>query len=624
MNVESVRLRARTSAGDLDVFLRDHLSPDIEERAAAEEIEWIKGLRHASDGRMVVRDAVTYRHDSMWWFIEIYLHKRGRVRQAFRAILAMDALFTRHRPTALTWLAGDPWMAPFVRACAQRTATELIGAPHAPTWRERARTWWHFLLWTTLAVLGRALPRRTPASAPAQERPVVGYVHSAFWRGGRPEDDTEGTESYLGPVLDALRDTGQSNLVLVGLGPQENFRSRRWWHPVAGAIEGATKRPVTAIEAFAPMARIAPSLAFALQCPAHARWLCGAHLREQARLRDLDVWPMIREELRGAALLQLPWSARAMDEAGASLDALRPSTVFTYAEAGGWGRALVLEARRRRIPTVGLQHGFIYRHWLNYRHAADEMAPSASNPADLGFPRPDRTLVYDDYAAEYLRTAGAFPPGSVEVTGSPSLDRLTSGVARLDEAARRDVRARLGVGDARVVVVVSKFSQIRVELGPLLDAAAPLRDSVVVLVPHPAETPAPYTALAAGRERTVVALSDLPLPALLAVAKLVVTVHSTVGLDALALDVPCLVVGLPTNLSPFVDAGVMAGVRTGAITTAMIRSLVDDDGPRRVLLSAAADFRVRHRMVSDGGAARRAADAISRVGVDATRVVGVS
>ena len=77
-----------------------------------------------------------------------------------------------------------------------------------------------------------------------------------------------------------------------------------------------------------------------------------------------------------------------MDEAGAALDALRPRVALTYAEAGGWGRALMLECRRRGIPSVGLQHGFIYRHWLNYLHEPDEMAPdpraSARMPGSPG------------------------------------------------------------------------------------------------------------------------------------------------------------------------------------------------------------------------------------------------
>jgi hypothetical protein len=37
----------------------------------------------------------------------------------------------------------------------------------------------------------------------------------------------------------------------------------------------------------------------------------------------------------------------------------------------------MLEARRQRHPCAGIQHGFIYRRWLNYLHERDEMRPSA-------------------------------------------------------------------------------------------------------------------------------------------------------------------------------------------------------------------------------------------------------
>ena len=66
----------------------------------------------------------------------------------------------------------------------------------------------------------------------------------------------------------------------------------------------------------------------------------------------------------------------------------RPRVVVTYAEAGGWGRAIVLESRRRGIPSVGLQHGFIYRHWLNYLHEPDEMTPDPRARCGSGLPEP--------------------------------------------------------------------------------------------------------------------------------------------------------------------------------------------------------------------------------------------
>lgn len=623
MNVATVRLRFSTASGDLDLALEDGLDAEGEERAAHEEIRWIKSLRHASDGARTLRDAVTYRGDSMWWFIEIYLHKRARVRHLFRAALAMETLVTRHRPTAIAWLGGDRWVGLIVERVAQGACIPISGVPAPPTTNECTRTWWQYIQWTMLALLGRmkSRPRQRPhEGGTGGTRPrIVGYVHTAFWRSAVRDDDGEGAEGYLGPVLEALQATQRTGAVtLVGLGPRTNFRARRWWHPVADLVDAAAAPPVTPVEAFAPIAALWPSLRFGLRCIGHARWLCAPHMRTACAIRGLDAWPIVREELRGAALLQLPWSARAMDEAGAALDALKPSAVFTYAEAGGWGRALALEARRRKVPCVGLQHGFIYRHWLNYLHEPDEMASSRVNPDDLGFPRPSLTLLYDEYAARHLREAGAFPGEALRVTGSPSLDRLVAGVQAASDEDRRRVRSRLGVTDERIVLVVSKLSQIGRNLQSVIAACACIPGVRVVLVPHPAESAAGYHTAVAGHPGATVAPSGIDLAELLSVSSLITTVNSTVGIDALVLGLPCLVVGLPSNLSPFVETGAMAGVR-GAPTDDLIRSLLDAGRHRSELVTAGRRFAQDHAMRSDGQAADRAAREILAIAtVDTT------
>ena len=48
---------------------------------------------------------------------------------------------------------------------------------------------------------------------------------------------------------------------------------------------------------------------------------------------------------------------------------------------------------------------------------------------------------------------------------------------------------------------------------------------------------------------------------LTAVASALVTANSTAAIEAMPLGVPALVVALPNNLSPFVEAGAMAGAR---------------------------------------------------------------
>ena len=123
-----------------------------------------------------------------------------------------------------------------------------------------------------------------------------------------------------------------------------------------------------------------------------------------------------------------------MDEAAAALDALEPAVALTYAEAGGWGRALALECRRRGIPLAGLQHGFIYRHWLNYRHEPDEMlAGSAINPPTPGSRVPRSTLLFDDYARAPSRDGRALSAGVARRHRQPAARRASvRGAARAD------------------------------------------------------------------------------------------------------------------------------------------------------------------------------------------------
>ncbi|MFN8058822.1 MAG: hypothetical protein U0Q12_06610 [Vicinamibacterales bacterium] len=588
--------------------LADWLTPPIEEAAAIRANEWIKGLRHARSGGRTLRDRLTYRGDSLWWFVEIYLHKRGTIAALFRMGLALEALIAETSAHSVEIAQGDHLLSTLVAAM-MRGRGRGPTTPETPAeWRRRIdRQSWQ---WMALACGARLKPGRMRLDRSRRHPMVAGYVHSAFWRRAPGSEGEEGEEGYVGPVVSALEERlGVDAVTLVGVGPSTNFRARRWWHPfrVSGA---AAPFRVVPIEAYAPLGALADSLALWRRRAELAEVLTGPEVRDAARLLALDLWAVVEEELYGAALLQLPWSARAMDEAAASLDELSPTAVFTYAEAGGWGRALVLEARRRGIASVGVQHGFIYRHWLNYQHESDEMSPSDDNPLDRGFPRPDTTLLYDGFAAAHLEGAGAFPATALDVTGSPTLDRLVVARAGIDAAAMAAARTLLGLrtGD-RVVAVVSKHSQIGDWLRPLVDAAEAVPGLVVVIKPHPAETAEPYRDVCE-RAHVRLAPASIDLTMLLVLARVVVTVHSTVAIDALALGVPSLVVGAATNLQPFVDAGAMLGAWTSSQVPDRLAAIVDDERVRREVAESASRFLERYGIRSDGRASARAAEAI--------------
>ena len=595
-----------SSSGRRNTPLWPYLDAEAQERATVDALRWIKALRNLRVDGDTFRNRFTYRDDSLWWFSEIYLHKQRIVESIFRTSAALEALIAREQPLSLSLDSGDivtRLLAPQI-AAAHRVS--YAGAPLSTIQLQRRMlglssraAWLH-----TSALASRL--RTRAAVKPSRTGGIAAFVHRAFVRGAADEGSDE---SYIGPVLAALeRAAGKESVSYVTLGPAENFSARRWWR----TLKGSTSSPGVTIEALAPLDRIAASRDVWRRRYAHRTALQNsADLRDASVIRGLDCWPLIREELAGIAVLQWPWSARAMDEAAAALEALAPSVALTYAEAGGWGRALMLECRRTGIPSAGLQHGFIYRHWLNYLHEADEMLP-----AQRGFPHPSLTLLFDGYAENHLATLGHFPADSLQVTGSPRLDALVASARLLTSESIERTRASVGAASGKLVLLVTKYRESRDLLPSLFDAAAAVPDLHLAIKTHPAETPDVYALEVAGRERVTVLPASAPLAPLILASQAIITINSTVALDAAVLGVPSLVIGLPNNLSPFVDAGVMAGVGRADIGPALQRILYDEEF-RRLMEGARSAFLRHYRIESDGKAAQRSAEAILRVAAPA-------
>jgi UDP-N-acetylglucosamine 2-epimerase len=199
----------------------------------------------------------------------------------------------------------------------------------------------------------------------------------------------------------------------------------------------------------------------------------------------------------------------------------------------------------------------------------------------------------------------------VTVTGSPRLDALAATADGLSEADLDRARALTGAGSSQLVLVTTKHREARGALRNLLDAATSLADVHVAIKAHPAETPEVYAELVAGRPHVCVLPASAPLAPLLRASRVVVTVNSTVALDAAVLGTPALVIGLPNNLSPFVDAGVMAGGGADEESTERaLRQILYDEEFRRSLRTAQREFLARFHIQADGQAAARSAGAI--------------
>ena len=434
------------------------------------------------------RSRFTLRGDSLWWFAELYLHKEQAIH------LPCDARGVRRagRPRAAARGPARERPPSGGRSRARLPAGEVRHT--GPDWPQDSSWLTRMEMRATALAAGARLSRLRTRPAPRARGRVAAFVHRAFWRA----DGADGrAEVYIGPILREIETRlTPGDVRYVGVGPRTNFRARRWWD----ALRTGDERGIVPIERYAPASALKAARQVFRERHAIRRPVMGEPaIRAHAVIRGVDCWPLVREQLAGIALLQFPWSARAMDEAAAALDALAPEVAVTYAEAGGWGRAIALEARRRGVPLAGLQHGFVYRHWLNYRHEPDEMRPDPANAADRGFPLPAATLLFDEHTPEHLARAGGFPEDAMAVTGSARFDDLASAMAALQPAdiqrARRDAGA---TGDQMLIVFAGKEREARRVLPGLIAAVGTMPAVQLAIKPHPAETPAVYAAAAAG------------------------------------------------------------------------------------------------------------------------------
>ncbi len=239
-----------------------------------------------------------------------------------------------------------------------------------------------------------------------------------------------------------------------------------------------------------------------------------------------------------------------------------PATVLvTASDTGFWGRCATLEAKRRGIATLTLQHGM--------------MADAAGYVPVVS----DRFGAWGEAGARWLRERGV-PAEKIAVVGAPRLPDP-------DSAPRRDrtaLAAGLAIDPARRWVMLATNPISLGKNAAMLEVArAGVRaweaKAILVLKLHPSEDPAAYRAIL-GSDPNVVLVphGEAPLYDLLGAVDAVLTFHSSVGLEGMLFDRPIV------SLEPFGEENPLSYGREGAAAVArgadeLARALAADVPP---------------------------------------------
>jgi hypothetical protein len=226
-----------------------------------------------------------------------------------------------------------------------------------------------------------------------------------------------------------------------------------------------------------------------------------------------------RRSLRAWLLLMAIRTARASRAFRRLYEAFPTTVLVTASDGAFWSRCATLEAIRRGIPSLTLQHGMMV--------GEAGYVPVIST----------RFAAWGEGSARWLRARGV-PAEKIVVTGPPRLDIIVNGA----RASRKQVARAAGADPARRWVTLATnpilFARNAALLATAKEGVRAWDKSALLLVkPHPSEDPALYRSVI-GDDPNVMLVphGSVDLYDLLAQSDAVLTFHSSVGLEAMLLD----------------------------------------------------------------------------------------
>jgi len=332
--------------------------------------------------------------------------------------------------------------------------------------------------------------------------------------------------------------------------------------------------------------------------------------RNEAKHHFRKVWDLLKDDWTLAGFLEFPEDpggeirrkfrnyfaydrpeyvfaefAKFISMAEALLDSVEPAAILVANEYSVFERALIVAAKRKNIPCVAIQHGVVNELHKGYIYQAGEISPDLSVKAPF-VPTADVTAVYGRYYKELLTQAGGYPENAVVITGQPRYDRM---IDLAPQSVRSELIERWHLDPSKKIVLWTtqchgiSDSENELNFQAVFDCMSSMEDVQLIIKQHPGE-PKRYDTMIQEHLRKYsidahIVAKDADTLGLLAVSDLVLLLHSTVGLEAVALQKPLIVMNLggQPDIVNYVQEGVACGVYRPEDLKPAVEQLLRDD-----------------------------------------------
>jgi len=272
------------------------------------------------------------------------------------------------------------------------------------------------------------------------------------------------------------------------------------------------------------------------------------------------------------------------------------------------GRTISRIFKLHKLPALVIQHGAV----------SNDMAGFHVMPLEA-----QKQAVWGDTCREWHIKRGR-PPESQIVTGNPRFDLIASGY----HTSRSRICHKLGLDAKGGIIVVATEWFAGISAAATIEAEEqfirstlkalkgfPQEQVVVKLHPHDHKKYRRIVSAIAEEESQKVTVTKDYLWELIAISDLVVVSNSTVGLEAMILDKPVLVVDFATQLEkiPYVSSGAALSAHKPEEIALAVKEILGNEQVRQNLSEARKRFVHEYAYIQDGKASKRVAELIGQM-----------
>ncbi len=320
--------------------------------------------------------------------------------------------------------------------------------------------------------------------------------------------------------------------------------------------------------------------------------------------------PLIKNQITLTLHTMAPHFADLLATGEAVLEKEQPRLVLVDQEEGGYGKAFMYAARKTGTKVVAFQYELVYENCL---HAHLKTKRVTNKNAPNWRPVPDQKLVSGPFLKRILEQHCNYDPRSLSVVGTPRYDEYFRYAKKAK--GKQQLRRKLGLPNKKILVYAcGSMTQDRNCLAAVIDTVTKDPDAHLVVKIHPSINRARYEQAFDLSHPNITVKQHLDMKELLSVTDILMTICSTVSIEAVIFGAIPLLVNLDFDCPlPLKRFGVAVEVKKQAEIRPTITKLLTDKKAVQRLRRNRQRFLKQYLASTDGKSTERAAQEIAKL-----------